>query len=157
VGRPLVRDMTWDDLDAVVAIEYASFPNPWRRESHEDELRHAHARCKVAVADSSVVGYLYVRVFLGEAHVMKIAVRPDLRRRKIASILTGELVSLFREGQVSRIFLEARASNSVAVKFYEKFGFKAVSRRKRYYSMPDEEAIIMTCEFDRFGEFGLHR
>ena len=147
--RPIVRDMTAEDMDAVVEIEYASFPNPWSRKSHEDELRHAHARCKVAVVDGAIVGYLYVRVVLDEAHVMKIAVRRDFRRKKIASTLAAELVGLVREGLVTGIFLEVRASNSAAVRFYEKFGFKTVARRKHYYSMPDEEAIVMTCKFDR--------
>jgi ribosomal-protein-alanine N-acetyltransferase len=137
--------MTLDDLDAVESMEDASFPNPWNRKSLEDELRHEHALCKVAEVEQEIAGYLCTRVFLGEAHVMKIAVRPNLRRRRIASALVRGLMGLLRDGRVERIFLEVRASNAAAVRFYEGFGFKVISRRRRYYSHPDEDAIVMTC------------
>lgn len=40
-----IRRMTLDDLDAVVAIEAATFPTPWSRHSFEQELtRNVAAR-----------------------------------------------------------------------------------------------------------------
>jgi len=36
-----------------------------------------------------------------------------------------------------------RASNSIALSLYKKFGFKEAGRRKRYYADTGEDAVIM--------------
>jgi ribosomal-protein-alanine N-acetyltransferase len=41
------------------------------------------------------------------------------------------------------MYLEVRVSNTVAQAFYERFGFTAESRRKKYYAHPDEDALLM--------------
>jgi ribosomal-protein-alanine N-acetyltransferase len=47
-------------------------------------------------------------------------------------------------------FLEVRRSNSGAISLYESMGFSVVSERKNYYPNGgnNEDALIMTCEFD---------
>ena len=53
-----IRRMNLDDLDAVAAIEAATFPTPWSRHSFEQELtRNVAARYLVAVLDGQVIGY----------------------------------------------------------------------------------------------------
>ena len=37
----VIRRMTLDDLDAVVAIEAATFPTPWSRDSFQQELEQS--------------------------------------------------------------------------------------------------------------------
>ncbi len=44
---------------------------------------------------------------------------------------------------VSRVFLEVRASNEAGTAFYEKHGFSRTGRRSNYYREPDEAAIVM--------------
>src|SRR5439155_246755 len=39
--------------------------------------------------------------------------------------------------------LEVRPSNDVAVRLYEKFGFKVIGRRRGYYTDNNEDAIVM--------------
>ena len=54
----VIRRMTLDDLDAVAAIEEATFPTPWSRDSFRQELeRNVAARYLVAEKDGQVVGY----------------------------------------------------------------------------------------------------
>ena len=53
-----IRRMRLDDLDAVTAIEAATFARPWSRDSFRQELeRNVAARYLVAVKDGRVVGY----------------------------------------------------------------------------------------------------
>ena len=50
-----IRRMTLDDLDAVVAIEAATFPTPWSRHSFEQELtRNVAAGYLVAALDAAL-------------------------------------------------------------------------------------------------------
>ena len=40
--------------------------------------------------------------------------------------------------------LEVRESNLPARNLYTRFGFQTVGRRRRYYTLPEEDAILMT-------------
>ena len=44
---------------------------------------------------------------------------------------------------INEIFLEVRASNEPAIKLYSSFGYEQIAVRKRFYSNPIEDAIIM--------------
>ena len=51
------------------------------------------------------------------------------------------------ENEMNFITLEVRKSNTPAIKLYEKAGFKNVGIRPRFYTAPDEDAVIMTKNF----------
>ena len=44
---------------------------------------------------------------------------------------------------IQRMTLEVRESNTRAIKAYEKFGFIIEGKRRRYYTNPIEDAMIM--------------
>ena len=45
------------------------------------------------------------------------------------------------------MFLEVRESNVAAQSLYQSAGFQQVSRRRRYYEEPVEDALVMRCNF----------
>ncbi|MGZ7144902.1 GNAT family N-acetyltransferase, partial [Streptococcus pyogenes] len=49
-------------------------------------------------------------------------------------------------GRSEPVFLEVRESNKAARGLYEKFGFKKVGLRKKYYQNPVEDAVLMARE-----------
>jgi ribosomal-protein-alanine N-acetyltransferase len=70
-------------------------------------------------------------------------VHPDHRRHRIASrLLHAALDALWEEG-VQIAFLEVRESNQGARVFYERHGFAEVGRRRNYYRLPREDALIL--------------
>lgn len=75
-----IRRMNLDDLDAVVAIEAATFPTPWSRHSFEQELtRNVAARYLVAALDGQVIGYAGAWIILDESHITNIAIAEAFR------------------------------------------------------------------------------
>jgi ribosomal-protein-alanine N-acetyltransferase len=50
---------------------------------------------------------------------------------------------LERAGRAEAYTLEVRTSNAPAIALYERFGFKSVGTRPRYYQDTGEDAIIM--------------
>jgi ribosomal-protein-alanine N-acetyltransferase len=54
-----------------------------------------------------------------------------------------------RRRGVKAAFLELRAGNRAALSLYEKCGFRLSSRRKKYYSEPPEDALVMTIQLRR--------
>lgn len=95
-------------------------------------------------ANHAIAGYVSVWYQGDEAHITEIAVRETLRGNGIGELL---LIGSLREAQAygSHVMtLEARVSNFIAQRLYEKYSFKSVGIRKGYYSDNREDAVIMT-------------
>jgi ribosomal-protein-alanine N-acetyltransferase len=151
VARPPVRlvvePMRLDDVPAVQAIEQASFTTPWPANAYRTELEtNRLATYLVARAGEEVVGYAGVWLMVDEAHVTTFAVHPAWRRRGIGERLLLALLDRALARHAREATLEVRLSNLAARRLYEKFGFKPVGVRPRYYSDDDEDALIMTTD-----------
>jgi len=143
----IIRKMTIDDIEDVIAIDRLSFSLPWPERSFRFELTDNPAsRCWVAEIDGKVVGIIVVWLIVEEAHVATIATHPDFRRQGIAKkLLSYALRELSYEGAQSS-FLEVRASNVAAQEMYRKFGYEETGVRPRYYKDNDEDAFLMTLD-----------
>ncbi len=92
----------------------------------------------------AVAGYVSVWYQGDEAHITEIAVRGTLRGNGIGELLLiGSLREAVAYGSLV-MTLEARVSNFIAQRLYEKYSFKSVGIRKGYYSDNREDAVIMT-------------
>ncbi len=139
----VIEPVTADDLDAIHAIESASFPSPWRREFFASELVADWRFNLVARRDGVVIAYLFAMWLFDELHVNKIAVIEGERRKGIADVLMARCLEFARSHDVRTITLEVRQSNSGAQEFYRHLGFESSYIRPRYY--PDgEAAVVMT-------------
>ncbi|PKB79726.1 MAG: ribosomal-protein-alanine N-acetyltransferase [SAR202 cluster bacterium Io17-Chloro-G9] len=97
-----------------------------------------------AAADELIAGYVSVWFQGEEAHITEIAVREKLRGRGIGELLLIGAVRAAKEYGSKVLTLEARVSNFVAQRLYEKYDFKQVGIRKGYYSDNREDAVILT-------------
>jgi len=136
------------DVDAIVAIEQASFTAPWTREMHVAELANRGVSY-VYVArdhDGGIVGFCAFWRIGDELHINNLAVSPAMRRIGVASAL---LETILREGVrlgARRATLEVRRSNEAARRLYERFGFRVAGVRRSYYTSPIEDALILWRE-----------
>ena len=81
-----------------------------------------------------------------EAHITTFAVHPRYRRRRIGERLLLAMLDLSADRHAREATLEVRLSNLAARRLYEKYGFRPVGIRPRYYSDDQEDALIMTTE-----------
>ena len=106
------------------------------------------------VADYAIAGYVSVWYQGDEAHITEIAVRETLRGNGIGELLLiGSLREAVEYGS-HVMTLEARVSNFIAQRLYEKYSFKSVGIRKGYYSDNREDAVIMTTTPIGTAEYG---
>ncbi|MBI2782047.1 MAG: ribosomal protein S18-alanine N-acetyltransferase [Chloroflexi bacterium] len=139
--------MTFEDLPAVHAIEKASFAVPWPSDAYRSELTtNRLASYIVARAEDAIVGFAGLWVMVDEAHVTTFAVDPRWRRRGVGERLLLALLDLAVARRAREATLEVRLSNMPARRLYEKYGFRPVGIRPRYYSDNGEDALIMTTE-----------
>ena len=78
---------------------------------------------------------------------MKIAVTPSQRRCGIGRALLLRFEGLCREGGCESLFLEVRAANTAAMGLYENLGYETIGCRKKYYSNPQDDALILRKSF----------
>lgn len=139
---------TPDDLDAVLAIEHASFTNPWTREMYLAELDNRDVSFCFLVRDEAgtAVGFCSFWRVLDELHINNVAVLPDQRGRGAGTALLEYALARGRELGARRATLEVRRSNEAARRLYERLGFGVAGVRRGYYTKPDEDALVLWKE-----------
>jgi ribosomal-protein-alanine N-acetyltransferase len=142
-----------EEINAVLAVEEASFSNPWSREMYLAELENSGISfCFLAKdEDGRVVGFCSFWRVLDELHINNLAVLPEFRRAGVAASL---LTRVLQEGAAlgaQRATLEVRRSNDPARLLYEHFGFSIGGVRRAYYTKPVEDALVLWRE--NLGEF----
>ncbi|HEY7132163.1 MAG TPA: ribosomal protein S18-alanine N-acetyltransferase [Candidatus Limnocylindrales bacterium] len=151
VARPPVRivieAMRLEDLDEVQGIEEASFSTPWPPNAYRSELMtNRLASYLVARAGDRIVAYGGMWLMVDEAHITTFAVHPAWRRQKLGERMLLAFLDLARDRHAREATLEVRLSNVAARRLYEKYGFRPVGLRPRYYSDNNEDALIMTTD-----------
>lgn len=138
--------MSLEDLDAVLAIERASFSTPWGRGSFQNLLGREDADLWVAVAEDEVIAYAVVWYAAAECELGNLAVAPERRGRGTGRWLLDWALHKAIERGAERVFLEVRMSNRLAQDLYESRGFVQVGLRRRYYRAPMEDARVMCLD-----------
>lgn len=142
-----VTRLQHNDLPGVWAIEQ-TLVGPWTFAQLQDELALAHGWSLIAKGEANcVLGYLFGTLVADEAEIRKIAVAASQRRQGVAARLLHEAWQLLARQQVSSCYLELRASNRPALSLYQKNGFQVIGRRKNYYTLPVEDAMVLVKSF----------
>ena len=139
---PHIRRLTYADLPQVIAIERRAFPTPWSLAMFVLELSKPSGVCLAAEGTNGIIGYCICSRYDAIWHIMNVSVDPGHRREGIATALLDELMRRVDDPE-PRFTLEVRTSNAGAIALYERQGFRAAGRRRRYYQDNGEDAIIM--------------
>ena len=138
--------MNADHLEELEKLEKICFSRPWSRKMLAEELENQCAAFLVA-QDSitgQVMGYAGLLVMADEGYITNVAVFPEYRRQGVAAKLISVFENFARGNKLAFLTLEVRPSNAAAIALYEGFGFREAGRRKDYYDLPKEDALILT-------------
>ncbi len=137
-----IRRLTYADLPQIMAIERRAFTTPWSLAMFVLELSKPAGICLAALKGRRMVGFLVCSRYDVVWHIMNVAVDPDQRRTGIATAMLLDLFDRIADRE-ARFTLEVRESNEGAIALYERYGFRAAGRRRRYYQDNGEDAVIM--------------
>ena len=135
-----------DDIPDIAKIEIASFSTPWSENAIRESM-NSGTLFYVIRKHNDIAGYMGLSKIVGEGYVTNIAVLPQYKRQGIGKKLL-EYVIKDSCDELEFISLEVRESNNAAISLYQNFGFEKVGLRKRFYTNPLEDAIIMTKKFN---------
>jgi [ribosomal protein S18]-alanine N-acetyltransferase len=152
-SRVTISAMTEHDLLEVVQIEELSQLSTWGWDAYHKELQSPEdvimlvARVEQSEGtsnpDQKLAGFIVSRLVADELHINNVALRPEFRRRGIATLLLDSVLSAGRGKAARTAFLEVREGNTAAQRLYLRCGFRVTGRRKLYYHDPVEDALLM--------------
>ena len=144
-----IRTMGAEDLAAVMAIEQAVPEAPhWSRHAYEDCTKAdttggLKRTGLVAEVNGQVGGFAVLKLVADVCELESIVVSGEVRKRGVGRVLVEASSAWARAMGASRLELEVRASNQVAIEFYRRLGLQVEGRRPRYYADPVEDALLM--------------
>jgi ribosomal-protein-alanine N-acetyltransferase len=147
----LITPLRPKHLDAVMAIEEASFANPWQRMLFEAELKHANGLLLAALTlpAETLVAYLCLWQAANDVQVQNLAVHPPFRDRGVGRYLLVRGLEEARRRGAKTATLEVRPSNLAARRLYASLGFFEVGRSPGYYQTEGEDALILDCDLSK--------
>ena len=135
------------DLEALYAIEVASFSTPWSKKALALDLENPLSHYILLEDDQGkVLGYGGMMKLVDEGHILNIALAPEVRGKGYSHRLMEAMLDLAQDLGIRAMTLEVRPSNEPALALYEGFGFKVGGRRKNYYIDNQEDALILWKE-----------
>jgi ribosomal-protein-alanine acetyltransferase len=110
-----------------------------------DEAGHA---VLVAELGSTIVGFVTLGPGshwsgVAEPSIGELVVAPEAEGQGIGTALVEAVLARVRDRGAVECYLEVRESNQAAQSLYRHFGFAQVGRRRRYYALPTEDALVM--------------
>lgn len=133
-----------DGIQEILQIDRASFSNPWTHEMYECELQNDRSYVVIARGeDGQALGYCAFWIILDEVHINNVAVRQPFTRQGVGRALVERALSIGRGQGAAAATLEVRRSNSAARRLYERLGFVERGTRRRYYSDPEDDALVL--------------
>jgi len=126
-------DRVWAK-DQILQMDHDWFPRSWTK-SQWAELKEEHHLLYVT-GNEIPQGFALFSFIPGDhtAHLLKIALNPDLRGRGEAARFWKDLVLKLKTLGVNDVYLEVEVHNFRAIGFYQKCGFSPLRRVKSYYS-----------------------
>ena len=97
---------------------------------------------KIYVYDyEEILGFIHLTVLNNEIDIINIVVKDTYRNKQIGTKLLKHVLKIYNN---HIFYLEVSEDNISAIKLYEKFNFKTINKRVKYYE--DKDALIMKKE-----------
>lgn len=137
-----ITTMTTQDVKQIAENFSENFDKFWSVDILQNDLTSSNSKYIVAKIQNTIVGFAGIKVILDEADIMNIAVRTDKRSLGIGSLLLEKLITTAQNLTCQTITLEVNETNLPAIRLYEKYHFKRIGLRKKYYNNTND-AILM--------------
>jgi len=143
------RAMLLADVEAVLNIEEQVYDVPWTEGIFKDCINVGY-NCFVYAPKDEILAYGLVSIAADEAHILNICVASNMQGQGLGKKMLHKLLFEAEVRHVCSIFLEVRASNTVAINLYDQEGFNRLGLRKNYYPCLEgrEDALVLGKELN---------
>lgn len=142
-----INKATADDLAEIAGAEALCFSDAWSESSVLSQISSHYGLTVVAKdGDGKFLGYVCGSVCPPECEIFRVLTLPEHRRAGVARKMILEFVRLANARECEDFFIEVRESNIAARSLYASLGFSEIGKRKGYYSMPREDAVLLSAK-----------
>ena len=143
-----IRALEFRDIESILTIQLAC-PEiaQWTSWDYERVAKGEMAGW-VCEEGRELLGFLIGRRVVADIEILNFAVYADARRKGIGDQLLQSALAWAASFFAEQVILEVRSANETALRFYERHKFQIAGRRRNYYSLPDDDALLLTLRLD---------
>ena len=120
----------------IANLEKSLFDSPFSIKDLENmSLQEAFKIWKIY--GDTLIGYVCFFQVKNEVEIIKIGIMKSHQGKNYGT----HLITKIKKLSIRKIFLEVSSLNKIAIKFYEKNGFKIIGVRKNYYTLRDNSKV----------------
>ena len=134
--------MTLNDYEQIKSNLHEEYDDFWTEGILKKEIENENSRLIIAKDDKNILGFAGIWITPVDCQITNIVVKKTNRKQGIGSKLLEKLIEIAKETKFDILGLEVNENNLSAISLYEKYGFKIVGIRKKYYNNIDN-AILM--------------
>ena len=105
----------------------------WSKNQWVNEFKKEGIKIFGIIFENLVIGICVSQVVLDEVQINYFVVNQKYRHRGFGSFLMRYLIKKFKKQNINKLLLEVSKNNITAEKFYCRFDFYTVGKRKNYY------------------------
>lgn len=140
-----LTEMTEENLQAAMLLLRECFASPWPESVYRRDLADPQSFALLCMDGDTAAGFIHCSYVLDELTLNTLAVAPAYRRQGIAGRLWKAAAARVQE--ICKVcYLEVREGNLPARSLYASLGFVQNGYRPRYYSDPEEAAVLMAMQ-----------
>lgn len=141
-----ISDLSLNDLNEVMIHEHELFTTPFSKEDYQFEIvSNPFAFYKKIEINNELVAWGGIHVLFEDSHLITIAVVKKYQHQGYGKILLKHFIALSKDQNATKMLLEVREKNQIAIHLYESLGFRFNRLRKNYY--PDDNGIEMILDW----------
>lgn len=126
-----------DSINELYEIYEEQFKNEsWTLKQIQDSFNNEFVSFFGVYENGKLVSFASILTSVDDINLLDIATRENFKKRGYAKQLLCYIIGLKKENQT--ISLEVKSKNKTAISLYEKFGFKTLNIRKKYYKDGDD-------------------
>jgi len=128
-----VKKLKINNKEELFLLESDLFTNSWSENTLEEQLKIKTSLNLGLKVNNELISYVLCQDLFPEIEILRFGVKRKFQLQGKGKFLLKSLISLLKQKNYNRIFLEVNTSNSRAISLYKQFGFIDISIRKNYY------------------------
>jgi len=127
-----IKRICENDIDLCYELDSNTI-SLWSKKQWTNEFKKEDTKIFALSLQNFVIGICVLQFVLDEAHINYFVVNQKYRKRGFGSYFMSNLIKKCKKLSINRLLLEVSQNNLIAEKFYKRFDFHTVGRRKNYY------------------------
>ena len=127
-----IREINEKDIDLCYELDSNTI-SLWSKKQWTNELKKEGVKSFCILISNLVIGICVFHVVLDEAQINFFVISEKFRKKGFGSYLMSYLIKQCKKLNITKLFLEVSHTNVTAQKFYSRFDFFTVGRRRNYY------------------------